>query len=144
MIGFEFKVNKTFLDEPQHPITIVKHVVPGLKREKFLPQSSLKGNRIPIKVSGIGPATYSGWIYFGATKKYGQYYQIRFKTTSPTARMGDLRIGDKIWVIFDKRDGQTHVLLSNWEDKKSFDRFLNHLSKEAAKELLDFLIKQGN
>ncbi len=70
MISFNFKVNKSFLDNRSHPITIPKSEVDYEKIKNLNVESS------PVTIICHDSSKLSGKIYRGVAG-YGLYYQIR-------------------------------------------------------------------
>ncbi len=68
---FKFRINKSFLNYPFHPITIPKSQIDYSK----LKEEQHKLDNVQIILPNL--ENTNGYIYFG-TAGYGDYYQIRF------------------------------------------------------------------
>lgn len=101
MVSFFFTVNKSFLEYPNHPITI-----PCANYSDLI--SSIyegKGRKtIPILIDPPTQRILDGEIYYGVSS-YGEYYQIKVLGKYPGVYFGNLKIGDTVLVVI-KRMGE--------------------------------------
>lgn len=108
MVEFRFRVNKSFLNYPHHPITILKRVYTDLEREELASAHSTvieweDGTRDP------------GHIYEGIGG-YGHYCQIQFRTKyDDRDPVSSLAIGDWILVTVSREDNVVRVILRRIE-----------------------------
>jgi len=100
-------VGKTFLERPNHPITIPKEHNSKLIREIYCGdgQRELSAYIIPPK-----GRTLNGKIYYGVAG-YGPYYQIKIIGAYPGWYLDDLRIGDVLLVAIAKEGEKVNVKL---------------------------------
>ena len=138
MVGFEFKVNKSFLERSHHPITIPRHKSNEMRQEGYLSYDDKERSSRRVNVSGLGPATHSGQIYYGMSGR-GWYYQISFTTPSPMAGLGQLKIGHMIQVVVDRHDRSLSVFLLDFGDPDSIIRLVDHLSPTSGGRLKAYL-----
>jgi len=116
-IEFDFKINKSFLDGINHPITIPRKSYDDsdetiLKRFKQLSVITHRGRKT------------EGLLYFGVAG-YGQYYQIRMLKRIDDTLFSDLNVGDIVFITLTIEDDVLTVrmkkgsLLDNLFESKS-------------------------
>lgn len=119
MIIFDFRVNKTFLEYPNHPITIPKTHYSELI--SFIYRG--KGNRtVPVRINPPTGRILDGKIYCG-TAGYGTYYQIKVMGTYPGVYFGDLKIGDVVCVSIARSDERINVKILSPKQKQQIAKF---------------------
>ena len=93
MIEFPFEVNKSFINVPWHPITILKICHPILKRH-------IRTSHHPINLYTLNNVL-DAYIYYGGAG-YGPYYQIRTSSNERNTIRQDYRLGQllKVKIIF--------------------------------------------
>ncbi len=122
MISFPFKVGKAFLEASNHPITIPQRNNTRLIEEVY----QGKGNRsIPVRITPVQGRNLNGEIYYGVSS-YGPYYQIKILGNYPGYYLGDLKIGDFVFITVKRVDNIIEVKIhSSAELRKNFDNFCN-------------------
>ena len=103
MASFEFTVNKSFLGERSHPITIPR----GQLSHKALLAIGLNHKHL-IVVLPRGES-YEAEIYHGESS-YGEYYQMHFIGSDRTLP-GYLELDDRLLVFLAKAAGKSYALL---------------------------------
>ena len=103
-ITFDFKINKSFLDYPAHPLTIPKEFYAFLDIHGILK----KQDATVVFPDGSTAAGYircskAGW---------GVYHQIKIRSPYSGAGISGLKIGDAIKVEIFKIDERTRIELS--------------------------------
>ena len=98
MNTFFFKVNKSFLENTNHPITIPR------ENNTTLLENIYKGRgekTIPVRIIPPNGRKLSGEIYYGVSG-YGPYYQIKVLGSYPSDYFGNLKIGEIIGVNIER------------------------------------------
>src|SRR5436190_21965245 len=101
VLQFQFEVNKSFLNYPNHPITVPKRLYPAMAAEGIGPGS--------LSVEAPDGSVLSGDLYHG-TAGYGPYYQIRI-AVPPSHPILGLRMGSDVSVVLERSNGQNWVRL---------------------------------
>ena len=104
MLSFQFRVNRSFLEYPTHPVTIPRSQVDYGMVESML----AGGPRVDLQVAD-DPAT-PAQIY-GASAGFGPYYQIRAESALALDQPG-FELGDKLLVTLDRSERSVHVRLA--------------------------------
>ena len=105
---FTFEVTKTYLENTNHPITIRAEHHPKLIEEIY----NGAGNKtIPISIIPPKGRTLNGEIYCG-TNNWGIYYQIKSLGEYPGYYLGNLNIGDIVYVKIKRIDDKVTVIIS--------------------------------
>jgi hypothetical protein len=104
MASFEFRVNKSFLNDSGHPITIPKSSLPY---DKLL---SLGLDHDRLNVVLPRGETFEAAIYHG-TAGYGEYYQIRFQSGRRDLP-SYLSLNDLVVVTFETYGGRSLAKIS--------------------------------
>jgi len=116
MIRFQFMVNKSFLENVNHPITVPKAFYNRL-RDGF---ARIKGPHasMPIGLVGLnGIRSKGGYIYHGSTGDY-RYYQIRILAFDSTGYCGCAKNGDLIDVAIEKANTEVYIRLTPHLDSR--------------------------
>lgn len=109
MILFPFTINKSFLECPNHPITIPK------KYHASLISSIYQGNgcrAIPILIDPPAKRILDGKIYYGISGR-GEYYQIKVLGEYPSVYFCDLKIGDIVYVVVARSGEKINVKIAS-------------------------------
>jgi len=106
-ITFDFKINKSFLGYPNHPLTIPKEFY------SFLDIHGIKINQDATVVFPDG-STATGYIHYSKAG-WGEYYQIRIRTPYSGVGISRFKVGDIIKVEIFKVDENIRIELSNRE-----------------------------
>ena len=121
MISFFFNINRSFLEYPNHPITIPRENNSVLIKEVYGGQ----GNKtIPARITAPQGRTLDGEIYFGVSG-YGPYYQIKTLGDYPGYYFGDLQVGDIAFVIIKEVNDKTVVKICPSEELRKMIDNLN-------------------
>lgn len=105
-INFKFRINESFLNYNNHPITIPKYFYP------FLDIHGIIKNRDATIVFPDG-STAEGFIYYLNKGWGGEYHQIRIRNPYSGLGISHYKVGDVIRVEIFKIGGNTHIELSN-------------------------------
>jgi hypothetical protein len=105
MILFPFKINKSFLKYPNHPITIPRENNSRLIEEVY----GGNGNKtIPVRITPPRGRNLTGEIYYGISG-YGPYYQIKILGDYPGYYFGNLQTGDIVLITIKSIDKKIDV-----------------------------------
>jgi hypothetical protein len=126
MISFFFTINKSFLEYPNHPITIPCANYPDLISSIY----QGKGRRtIPILIDPPTKRILDGEIYFGISS-YGEYYQIKVLGKYPSVYFGNLKIGDTVLVVIKRMGEKINVaIIASDELRDKLDNILSPSKK---------------
>jgi len=106
MIRFAFRVNRSFLTYPGHPVTIPK------SQTDYREVAELVGPSDEVWVSTEGSVPVRGIIYWG-NAGFGDYYQLRVR--SPMALQAEwLQLGTLVEVLLYRADGRVEVCIRPW------------------------------
>mgnify|MGYP001159379590 CR=1 FL=1 len=112
MISFFFKVNKSFLEYTNHPITIPRENNSQLIKEVY----GGNGRRtIPVHITPPEGRNLAGEIYYGVSG-YGGYYQIKALGDYPGYYLGDLQIGNVVFITINMAGNKTVVKIHSPEE----------------------------
>ena len=103
MASFEFTANQSFLHASGHPITIPKSQL------AYDELRSLGLDHEHVVVTLPHGERYEAEIYHG-TAGYGEYYQLRFTSGSPSLP-SYLKLNDRLIVLLEKAGGRSHATL---------------------------------
>ena len=103
MISFMFNVNRSFLDQNSHPITILKRLHERLEENGLADTES-------ITVVCPDRSRMEGHIYNGEAG-YGPYYQISING-HPGDSLSQLAIGDSLGVEISRQGERVYVRLT--------------------------------
>ena len=103
-ITFDFKINKSFLKYPAHPITIPREFY------IFLDIHGIIEKQDATVVFPDGSSAL-GYIYHG-TAGWGEFYQIKIRSSYSGIGIGELKVGDLIKVEIYKVEEKTRIELT--------------------------------
>jgi hypothetical protein len=103
-ITFNFKINKSFLNYPQHPLTIPKEFYPFLDMHGIIKKQE-------ATVAFPDNSTAEGYIQY-SNAGWGEYHQIKIRSPYSGAGISGLKIGDVMKVEIYKVAENTHIELS--------------------------------
>lgn len=92
-LRFDFRVNRSFLEYAEHPITIPRSQLPY----SLLRQAGLSSGGIEIRFAGV---LRLDSLYRG-TAGYGEYYQLRV-TDGPGLPTGTVNLGQRLRIELGK------------------------------------------
>lgn len=126
MIFFPFRVNKSFLEQTNHPITIPRENNAQLIEDIY---EGSGGKTVPVHIISPTGRILDGEIYFGVSG-YGPYYQIKVMGNYPSVYFGNLNIGETIGVGI-KRNGEkiTIEIFSPDKLRKAIDKLIEPTNK---------------
>ncbi len=104
-VTFNFKVNRSFLNYPSHPLTIPKEFYAFLDIHKILENQD-------ATVVFTDGSTAVGYIYRG-TAGWGEFRQIKIRNQYAGGGIARLGVGDMVKVEIYKEGGVTRIDLSN-------------------------------
>jgi hypothetical protein len=121
MNTFFFRVNKSFLENTNHPITIPRANNSRLVEEIY----EGSGNKtISVYITPPQGRILYGEIYYGKNA-WGHYYQIKVLGNYPSDYFGNLKIGEIIGVNIKRSGEKINVrIFSPQEIRKSAERLL--------------------
>jgi len=101
MITFLFRVNPSFLQYQNHPVTIPKECYDQLRNDGCANGNDKPGHKIAVTITAPSGRNYEGWIYYGRSG-WDLYYQIKVKAIDARDYCGRLTAGDQIPVAIKK------------------------------------------
>ncbi len=104
-VSFNFKINKSFLNNGNHPITVPR---------EFYVYMEMNGISKVNDATVIFPdgSTTEGYIYY-AVAGYGPYYQIKIRSGSTATGLSKFILGETISVEIESKSSKISINLNN-------------------------------
>lgn len=143
MISFTFQVNPSFLEYPNHPVTIPENCYDGLREEGCASENDKPGDTIPVVITNPTGRSYEGWIYYGKAG-YNFYYQIKVGTKRAAGYCGRLEDGDVMPVMIKRVGNDVRVYFFDITERDSIIRYIMELDPEEREQIVEELKRLAN
>ena len=108
---FPFTINRSFIDQPSHPITIKKSIRQRLRDLGVFDSLTHPTNHVNIQIINLYNSVYDGKIYYGISGGGYPYYQITVINQNNDSFCNGLQIGQNVQVVIGKTDNQIYAIL---------------------------------